>query len=306
MKKTLLLIAITLMTNSLLACDVCGSGTGTSYMGLLPDFKKKFAGIRYQYSSLKNHLGAGGNPTYLTATERFSTVELWGAANIGKKFRVSLFAPYHFISRENQEGRMQTNGIGDITAVGFYKVFAKEKQFARNILAHTLWLGAGIKLPSGSYNPEDKNIQEAGVNTFQLGTGSTDFSLHLTYDIRLDRTGLNINTGYKINTTNRYQYQYGDKLTVNSLFYYQLTPGKKIELTPNAGVLYERAGKDLKTADISVWETGGHSLMGVVGVEVKAGGLNMGLNFQSPVSQNLGEGKAKAKNKGMIYVAIPF
>lgn len=307
MKRIILIFIVSITIGiPVIACDVCGSGTGTSYMGLLPEFKKRFIGLRYQHSSLLNHLGAGGNPTYLTATERFNSAELWGAINIGKKIRVSAFIPYHFISRENHEGKSATNGIGDITAVGFYQVLNKQKERSKTTWTHSLWLGGGVKLPTGKYNPEDKNIQQAGVNTFQLGTGSTDLSLHAMYDVSVNKVGLNVNAGYKINTANKYEYRYGNKLTINSLFYYKVNQGKAISITPNAGILLETASKDWKTKDIQVWETGGYSINGTIGTELNFGRFSVGANFQVPLAQKLGEGKVEAKNRGMAHISFSF
>ena len=173
-------------------------------------------------------------------------------------------------------------------------------------LSQSLWIGAGIKLPTGHYNAEEKNVLESSQNTFQLGTGSIDFSLHLLYDIRLQNAGININAGYKINTSNQYDYQYGNKLTTNLLAYYQIKAGKNSSFTPNTGVLFESSAKDKKAADLEIWETGGHSLMGTAGLECLAGRIGMGLNFQTSLSQQLGEGKVQAKNRGMAYISFSF
>ncbi|RYG48592.1 MAG: hypothetical protein EOO01_13380 [Chitinophagaceae bacterium] len=124
------------------------------------------------------------------------------------------------------------------------------------------------------------------------------------YDCRIRQTGINVNAGYKINTANEYEYRYGNKFTFNTLIYHRLPIGEKITLTPNAGALYETATKDWKTKDIRVWETGGHSLMGTVGLEISVGRISGGFNFQTPLSQRLGEEKVKARDRGMIHIGL--
>lgn len=287
-----------------LACDICGSGAGGSYLGLLPQFRKRFFGLRYQQNSLQHHLGAGGMVNYLTTTETYRIAELWGATNIGSRFRITAFVPFNFIQRKNQAEHLTEHGLGDITVIGYYQLLDQNTTNGHSKLAQSLWIGGGIKLPSGKYNPEDRNIQQSSQNTFQLGTGSTDFSAHIMYDVRLQQTGINVNAGYKMNTRNKYDYQYGNKFTLNTLAYHRFSIGDKVSITPNAGALYETAAKDWKVKDIQVWETGGYSLMGTLGVEFSVGRISAGVNVQTPLSQKLGEGKVKAKDRGMIHLGI--
>ena len=286
------------------ACDICGSGAGGSYLGILPQFRKHFFGLRYQQNSLVHHLGPGGSMNYLSTTETYRVTECWGAVNIGSRFRITAFVPFNFIQRKNQQEHLTDKGLGDITIIGYYQLLNKNAPEENNKPAQSLWIGAGIKLPSGQYNPEDKNIQQSSQNTFQLGTGSTDFSIHTMYDIRLRQTGINVNVGYKMNTRNKYDYKYGDKFTFNSLMYHRFVMAEKISLTPNAGLLYETATKDWKTKNIQVWETGGYSLMGTLGLEFSLGHISAGINFQTPLSQQLGEGKVKGKERGMVHIGI--
>ena len=306
MKKIILLLLVLTTGQLLYACDICGAGAGSPYMGILPDFKKRFIGLRYQHNGVRYHLGPGGEPTYLTTTERFNITELWGAANIGKRFRLAAFIPYNFIERSSQQEKSSTQGMGDITVIGYYQLFNSQKTIKTKTFAQLLWIGGGVKSPTGKYNPEEKNIGQSSLNTFQLGTGSVDFSLHTMYDIRLQDLGINVNAGYKINTPNKYDYRYGNKLTLNMLGYYRFALNEKIAISPNSGVLYETAFKDWKTKDIEVWETGGHSLMGTIGAEVNTGEISLGANFQTPLSQTLGENKVKAKNRGMVHISYTF
>lgn len=307
MKKVLLIVSFLGASVSVIACDICGSGTGGSYLGILPSFRKRFFGLRYQQNSLLSHLGMGGNRTYLSNRETFRVVECWGAFNIGKKFRVAAFIPYNFIERTEQQHTMSRKGVGDITAIGFYQLFNKQQEVGKNLpLVQSLWIGAGVKLPVGDYNPADKNIQESAQNTFQLGTGSFDFSAHLTYDIRLENAGINTNISYKLNTNNKYAYHYGNKLTLNMLGYYKIEAGEKFVLAPNSGIMYEQASKDRKTMNIQVWETGGNSMMGTIGLEIAFGKISTGGNFQTPLSQNLAEGKVRAGTRGMVHVSMAF
>lgn len=305
MKKSGFMLLLIITTTPLLACDICGGNISSSYMGILPEFSKRYIGLRYQQNSLLHHLGANGASTYLTTKESYYTAEVWAATNIGNKFRLAVFAPVNVIQRSNQQEKSSHHGMGDITTIGYYRLLNRQQTIGHNNqLRQSLWLGAGIKLPTGEYNPEDKNIQQALQNTFQLGTGSTDFSLHTTYDISFRNAGTNVNAGYKINTANPYNYKYGNKFSLNILAYYKLNLGNTISVAPNTGVLFEQSGKDERSKDLQVWETGGHSTVATVGLELTFGKINAGGNFQTPLAQNLGEGKIKTNNRCMIHIGF--
>lgn len=152
MRKRFLLtfFVLTVFATTILACDICGCGVGSYYIGILPEFKKRFIGTRYQYKGLKTHIGPNGNITYLSSDETYQTIDIWGAWNIGNKFRVMGFIPYNFNQRISSEGRSSKSGIGDIALNGYYQVFNKQNTLhGKKLLVHSLWLGAGIKLPAG-------------------------------------------------------------------------------------------------------------------------------------------------------------
>ncbi|MEC5144765.1 transporter [Chitinophaga sp. 212800010-3] len=289
------------------ACDICGCGVGSYYIGLLPDFKKKFIGLRYQYKTLRSHLGPGGTTSYLTTDETYQTAELWGGWNIGRRFRVLGFAPVNFNSRENQGLTTRRSGLGDIAVVGYYQLLSNQHTTRHNkLLVQSLWIGGGMKVPTGKYEPAERKESEDTPNNFQLGTGSVDFTLNAAYDIRLMDLGLNANVSYKINSNNRYDYQYGNKFTANVLAYYKIRVAEKVTLSPNAGVLYETAAKDREAKKINVDVSGGYSLMATAGLEATMGNISAGANFQPVISQQLADMKVRAGNRAMVHVTYLF
>lgn len=289
------------------ACDICGCGVGSYYIGLLPDFKKRFGGIRYQYKTLRSHLGPGGTTSYLTTDETYQAAEVWGGWNIGNRFRVLGFVPFNINARENQGETMRKSGIGDIAVVGYYRLLNDQHTVLNSkLLVQSLWIGGGIKLPSGKYEPTERLENEDTPNNFQLGTASTDFTLNAMYDVRLMDAGINTNVSYKINTTNKYDYRYGNKFTANLLGYYKFRVAPQVSIAPNAGILYETAGKDHEDKKFAVDVSGGYSLMGTVGVEATFSTFSAGANFQPVISQELAGGSVKAGNRAMVHVTYLF
>lgn len=289
------------------ACDICGCGVGSYYIGILPDFKKRFLGLRYQYKTLRSHLGPGGTISYLTTDETYQIAELWGGWNIGKRFRVLGFASVNFNSRESQRVTMSKSGIGDMVIIGYYQLLDKQQTILNSkLLVQSLWIGGGIKAPTGKYEPTERKENEDTPNNFQLGTASTDFTLNAMYDVRLMDVGINANVSYKINTTNKYDYRYGNKFSANILAYYKFRIAEKVTIAPNTGMLYETAGKDKEAKKYTVDVSGGHSLMATMGIEATFGAISVGGNFQPVISQQLADKRIKAGNRGMIHLTYLF
>ncbi len=306
MKKVLVILIAVFGYNTVMACDICGCGVGSYYVGILPEFSKKIVGVRYRYSSLQSHIGAGGVRTYLTTDEHFHTTEVWGGWTIGKKIRLIGYIPLGFNQKINEEGLTRKTGLGDMGLQGFYRVFDHRKTTESDkMMIHSLWLGAGVKMPTGKYEEPVKNNNEQSLNVFQLGTGSTDFTINGMYDFRLQDAGLNTMASYKINTANNSNYRYGNKFMLSLQGYHKFRILNKITLAPNAGIVYELADKDID-AGYKVGITGGNILLGTVGAEINFNRIAVGGNFQLPLSQHLAGGFAKAGNRSMFHVAFMF
>jgi len=306
MKRILILVClICLINKSSQACDICGCGVGSYYVGILPEFSKKIMGLRYRYNTLRTHIGAGGVTTYLTTEEKYRTTELWGGWTIGKKIRLMGYIPVSFNEKLNQGITTGKQGLGDIGLQGFYKLFATDKGVGNKRLVQSLWIGAGIKIPTGKYDAALKNSGQETANIFQLGTGSVDFTFNAMYDIRLQDAGINLATSYKINTTNRQSYQYGNKFNVNGQVYYKFRIKNKVTVAPNAGILFEKAELD-KDHGYTVDVSGGRVLLGTLGLEAAFKKIAIGANWQSPMSQNLAGGFVKANDRAMVHVSFMF
>lgn len=303
-KKIILVFIVAASFTKGKACEICGCGVGGNYIGILPEFRKHILGFRYRFNSLRTHIGTGGNTTYLTSEEKYNTVDLWGGWNIGKRFRIMAAVPYSYDQRNNQGNSLSKNGIGDISINGFYQlVNTRQTIFTDKLLVQTLWIGGGIKLPTGKYTPADKLNTSQNTNLFQLGTASYDFSVNAMYDVRLQDFGVNVSASYKMNTANEYSYNYGNKVNGTAQVYYKFRLNNKYTIAPNVGAMYEQSKRDIDNkllVDIS----GGSLLLGSVGIETSGNKISIGANWQTPLSQNLANGFVKANNRIMVHVSF--
>lgn len=288
------------------ACDICGCGAGSNYLGILPDFNSKIIGVRYRYNSILTHVAPDGLASYLTAHERYHTAELWGGWTFGNKVRVMASVPLSYNSRRSPEENDSKTGLGDINVQGFYHLLNTRNTLGGSkLLVQDLWIGGGVKLPTGKYEPLDNDESGKSANLFQLGTGSFDFLLTGMYDIRLQDAGLNLSGSYKINTANKYKYDYGNKWNGSAQFYYKFRVRQVATIAPNAGISYERSAQDLDDG-YSVFTSGGHALYGTLGAELQYKKIALGGNWQPILNQQLAGGVVKAQNRMMLHLSLLF
>ena len=302
MKKIFILIACTFFFVESYACPFCGCGVGNFYMGLLPNFKNKFIGVRYQY--MRYHTQISGDATQF-GNDYYKTVELWGGFNIGSKWQMLAFVPYQINTQKTDDGDKRINGLSDISLLANYRLLNKTKMNGSKSTQQQLLIGGGIKLPTGKYKIDTHNPDtELGDVNAQLGTGSVDFLLNTTYDVRFNKFGINTTINYKINTTNNEDYHFGNRFNASSLAYYQVSL-KKAVLAPNAGFIYQHSeANHFKNEKVD--QTGGYLAMAVAGAELSFKNMAIGANVQLPFSQNFASGQTESKTRGMLHVSFSF
>ena len=201
------------------ACEICGCGGSNTYLGLFPDFKTKFIGLRYNHQYYKTVLS--GVPDEFS-NNYYNTIELWGGLNIGKKWNLMGFVPFRFNEQAGDDGTSYINGFGDVTILTNYKLWNKASFFVSQGVLQQIWVGGGVKLPTGKYeiNVKDPSTSISDINS-QLGTGTVDFLFNLMYNVKLGNLGVNTTFNYKVNTT-KDEYIFGNKFTFNSICYYRI------------------------------------------------------------------------------------
>jgi len=301
MKRITLSAFMLFLASGNYACPICGCGGSNVYMGLFPDFRRGFMGIRYNYAHY--HTTLSSDPSQYSSNY-YNTIEIWGGVNIGKKFQVLGFIPYYLNKQVDDDGTTRPHGPGDISVIGQYNIFSTTSLTHTNkLLQQQLWLGAGIKVATGSFNLDVSNPAAtiADVNA-ELGTGSTDFIITGKYNMRVNNFGINAFANYKVNTINRQRYKYGNKFSTNVMAFYRCNL-KHTSILPNVGIGYENVASNL-LSNQKVEYTGNNVTNAIVGVEFTFREINLGLNTQLPVVQNFAAGQTQLKLKGMAHITL--
>jgi len=301
MKKVLCTLGVCVGLYAANACEICGCGVGNYYIGILPQFDHRFIGVRYHFNSFRTRLNS--DPAQFSE-DFYQTVEIWGGWNIGKKFQILAFVPFNFNHQESDEGVVDLKGLGDVMLLANYKLLDIRPDSSSKSISHEVWIGGGIKLPTGKFTIDPTNPDVAAVANTQLGSGSTDFLLNLMYNVHINKLGITTTANYKINTANKEEYKFGNKFLASSFFYYAL-PVSNIVISPNLGILYEHTEHSELSAN-KIDLTGGKILQGSVGAEIGINRLSIGFNTQLPIAQNFAENQTKAKVKGMVHVSFAF
>ncbi len=282
------------------ACDVCGCGAGSYYFGIAPQFSKNFIGLRYRQQQFTSH---PGSRVFQTA-ESFHSMELMGRWFPHRKWMLTASIPYAFQEQRDSEGLKTLNGMADMTFMANYLLFDWAGFDGLSVSRHTLALGAGLKLPTGSYRYSELDLTDVANPNFQLGTGSTDAVAALQYIFRHRSWGLWSDVSVKINSANPDGYRFGHMAAGNmSVFYVKEFAG--MALMPSAG-LYAETRKMDNGNGARVVETGGHLANATAGLNLFIGRFVLGAQFLKPVAQNLGQGHFRAEKQFMCNLGLVF
>ncbi|TMI75498.1 MAG: transporter [Bacteroidetes bacterium] len=297
MKKLLLACILFFSAGVSYGCDICGCSTGSYFIGPFPYFHKYFVGTRYTFRSFQSVIA--DDPSQYSK-DFYQTVELWGGWNIGRRWQVLGFIPYNFNRQNSDDGLSTSSGIGDISLILNYDLLNRQStDKAGSSINQQLWVGAGVKIPTGKFSPDPNDIIPTASN--QAGSGSLDYLLNAMYGVHVKNWGITSNVNYKINRKAN-GYKFGDRFSGSAFGYRSLTAGNTV-FNPNAGLLYESLQSN-KLDGEKVPDSGGNALFAAAGLEIGIKRLTIGFNAQLPLAQNFSNGQTTAKVRGMVHLTF--
>jgi hypothetical protein len=299
MKKIFILFLLTLSFQNAYTCDICGCSSGNYFIGPFPQFNKHFFGMRYSYRSFNTVLKSDNNQF---SKDFYQTVELWGGLQLGSKWQLIVFAPYNINHSVTDDGNKKNSGLSDITIIANYNLLNKKYlNKDTETVSQQLWLGGGIKVPSGKFVVDTSALVASANN--QPGTGSFDFLISLTYSYQIMSWGINCNLNYKINQEAE-NFKFGNRFSAAG-FIYRSIHISDVTFSPNIGFLYENLAPNI-SLNKKVEDTGGNDLLSALGIETRYGKIGVGFNVQLPLYQNLSNSQTNTKIKGMMHLSYMF
>ncbi len=284
-KLLLLVVIFSGTTISSFACDACGCSSGGNFVGLLPQFNKKFVGVRFKNSLFNvdptTLQGLHDHSNQFAHTNSYSTTEVWARFFPAKRLQVMAFVPFGMNNKSENGVHEEISGIGDMSAIASYVVFNTTDSL-ENSFRHAFLLGSGVKLPTGKYQQRDagKVLYAPG---FQIGTGAYSLLFNGIYTARLNKWGVNLNTSYSLNGTAENDYHFGNSLSGAATVFYWLK-GKEFTILPNAGIFHDRAAADKQYGVEQALTRRGHDYL-TMGTEFYIKRYALGVNYHVPVTK---------------------
>lgn len=303
--KTLLAVSLIITfiySNSAIGCEVCGCGAGATYFGLQPNLARNFVGIRWRTMDFDSHLGMG---------ERFRTQEIFHTAELLARWypldrlQALISVPYSANTQYTRTGNINLNGIGDIALVANYNIVERDNTCAPDEVSHAFTMGGGLTLPTGRHElPETDNNDEVNNPNFQIGTGSVSFLALAQYIVRLGNYGISVDAQGKIHTVNADNYRFGNRVS-STLTMFVIIDNDDWKIMPSLGVYGEYSGyNDSNGTPINV--TGGYLTNGIIGTDIFLNSFMVGLHYQIPIVQKLGNNYLQSNQRFMTTFAFMF
>lgn len=301
MRTLFLAVALLTCTSVVVACDICGCSIGGNYFGILPQFNRNFVGLRWSsrsFRSLPEYNLAG----QLTGASRLDGQTLDLMVRFYPLHRVQVLAlmPYHFFEHTDEIATSHVSGLGDATLLLNYILLNNSEGTWR----HTVLVGGGIKLPTGANNLA---LQSSGaiINSVQPGTGSTDFIASAAWTARHGAWGVATDAFYRWNTTNANGLRFGNRLNGSAKFFYWKNVFQHLQILPNAGLFAETASYDVQN-NYRQNNTGGSMVLGLLGLDVHLQHFSAGITSQTPLTQSLNGGLARAGQRWLFTLNYIF
>lgn len=285
------------------ACDACGCSASGQSLGLLPQHYPHFAGLQYQYRTLRNTFPAllEGRPDDVS-DQHYNTVQAWGRYAFSQRIQLYAFVPYQYNVREEKGVRTSSSGIGDVSALLNAAVIKKS---ADKGWGQLLLLGGGVKAPTGAHAGITE-LDRRGIPNAQPGTGSWDFILSANHTMKKGRVGLNVDASYTLTTANADDYKYGNRLSAG-LTVFRTVDLPRWQLIPMAGIRTDYVLHDYDNYS-ERWinkQTGGYFSYGSLGLQAFRGHWGLTAQGFCPLLQDYAQGHVKAGARaetGILYL----
>ena len=299
MKKSFIILIAMISAYVSNACDICGCGVGNFNPYMFPHLAQKFITVGYNYRYYRSNAHDDLGNAMLNK-EYYNSFSIAGQFTIAGKVELMGYLPFQSNTQKGPEGTKSLNRLGDAILLANYRLV--DQISAGNKLRQTFVAGTGIKLPTGSYKYEEGNEKDVDNPNFQAGTGSTDFSFNGSYSLRYKKFAMSTGVTYQMNTPNKEDYRFGNRLLTLVQFKYVSDLGK-ISVIPNVGVVAEKMNED-ELDGVIIDHTGGYNIQGTIGLDINNRKIAAGMFYNKPVKQNLAMGHIQAMPGINVHVSF--
>lgn len=262
------LIGAFLMSN---ACDGCGGNSIGMDANALSANNGNSIGINVQAFHYKSILESAEEQQNILFSYTIN-----GAYKAHKRVQLKFFLPVNWHVKQNEKNIF---GLGDAVVLSTFLLLDKEKEVKK--LQHRLSANVGLKMPTGVYNNDEVN----NATSLPIGSKSWDFILGLNYSIRYKKYIHAASLLSNINTSNKYNYRFGNQVEFQSRHSYKVTL-KVAQLYPFLALQTRWQAQDVSNNFFRA-QTGGFTLSTLIGMQINFKQYKFVVGTSIPVYQNL-------------------
>ncbi|MBC8047983.1 MAG: hypothetical protein H7Y00_14390 [Fimbriimonadaceae bacterium] len=292
--KLFLCFLLLVVSGRMLSCNTCGCSLSGNTLGINAQYLQNFIGITYYRQFFKQTDGLDLN---INSESIYSEIALRGGYKIYPWWQITAIVPYKinsFSSAENGSDK-KINGAGDISLVNSFVVLNTADSLMKNY-RHQLTLQTGVELPTGKF--ASAYLSEDFPVSLSAGSGSYDISAGFIYTLQYKTWSLQTQGNYILNTKNKEQYAFGDRMQTSVLASKSIS-AKKFAVAPFAGMEYNKIFADTKYT-FEQEGTAANILQAKCGAEIYYNDLVLGASGAFPVKAHFDEHVVSA---GMLFGA---
>ena len=294
MKQLFILFLFSILTQSVVACDVCGCMLSHN---ILPSDTRTFIGVNYRISQFSGSHTEGSLPTQFYR-ENYQFVDFSAKYSLKNRWEFIAVVPMGQFAQYTDGGISdKIKGLGDVNLTTRYAIINKT-----GLMNHRLSVGATLELPTGKYDQtsEDENL----YHSRQMGSGATNVVLAASYGFKRQTWGFQAISSVKLNNENKIGYRRGNSFNAVLEFFYKKRIKDKFDVIPRIGSSFETAERNSLNGINYDLNTSRSFLLGNAALDIYFSKIFFSVAFQKPLQQTLELGQLE--NKGRLMASVNY
>ena len=289
------LLVIGFLPIQLLACDVCGCGSGASGIGLFwaqPRNSIQMTGFLQRFQT--------ANESEIRTRDHFLSLNLVFRHRLTQSFYGQIALPYHSNRRDGRLGHQSIQGIGDARITGHWIAWQRDNATRSGYLE----IGGGVILPTGSYDPtiHDRELPE----NFNPGKGSWGWSVQSQFNVNAGWLSYILQAEWKAYAPTTDGYRFGQEASATGILAVNRLRSNRLQFVPWISGSFQWVQTDQYGNGQDVHGTGGMAVLGGLGLQCTYSALAVGINAQLPVFQYFSAGEVSARTRVSVNLGWFF
>lgn len=182
------IVIVTMASNSVLSCDVCGCAVSSPNGDVLPGIFNNYIGIGASSRSFSSsHLTLFEGEIPILSKEHFSLVNLHGRYSPTRRLQFYGNLPVSAVIKTEENETRSSSGLSDASLRANYLIIDWKKDSTESFV--NLFLGSTLKMPTGrnEFRQDEKYFFHRNMLP---GSGTFDIAFHVDFIYRKQSLGI--------------------------------------------------------------------------------------------------------------------